>query len=191
MISFEQEVREWLIFNNATFVDNSLSYKLPDYTILRGTDKPFQLEVKEKRQSYAMHNWPTTIPEPNLFIVDELTVRKLLYHSPLSGMLVRDNTSGLYYFFSVLDLALVPVDSCNRVTNYSGTPGLKGKWLVSFVQVNSAFNLSDAFKGIRDYVKDHEDLFLKHTPLYGRWGVKTCGSVRDDNYRQHDVAVTR
>ena len=38
----------------------------------------FSCDVKEKRQNYTLNNWPKNdIPQENLFIIDDLSVRKI------------------------------------------------------------------------------------------------------------------
>src|SRR5688572_25749613 len=127
--SFEQEIKNYLKQQNIKFSDHSSTYNQLDFTIFRDDQPVFHFDAKEKRQTYNLSNWPRFGPELDLFILDDLAVRKCLAFAPKSGILVRDNLRQKYFFFSVIDLALMPRIRVNRPI-HRNQPDLKGKWLI-------------------------------------------------------------
>jgi hypothetical protein len=127
-LPFEQELKNHLLKSNIKFEDNSKSYKLLDFTLF--LEKKFHLDVKEKLQKYSVDNWPKVMPERDMFIIDDLAVRKCLAYFPLSGLLIRDKLNSRYIFFSVIDLALMPKKRVYRGIKRN-QPDIKGKWIVN------------------------------------------------------------
>ena len=82
-LPFEPELRDFLQQKNARFIDQTRGFYDADFALLLSDGARFALEVKEKRQSYTVQAWPQHTPEPHMFILDDLTVRKccLLYTS--------------------------------------------------------------------------------------------------------------
>ncbi|NWG33927.1 MAG: hypothetical protein HXY42_05755 [Chloroflexi bacterium] len=172
--SFEQEVKQCLADKGVSFLDKSDSFRHPDFTILLNGSPYFHLEVKEKRQAYNMKNWPRYIDEPDLFILDDLTVRKCLAYAPRSGVVIRDNLRGLYSFFSIVDLALMPRRRLNRRIERSA-PSWKGKWLINLKHGLTAKTLEEIFSGIRQYVEASDRILFEIIECYGRYEGEMIG----------------
>ena len=88
--SFQQEIRDLLTNCRIGFEDHSESYKELDF-IINFSGAIFHLDVKEKIQKYQTANWPKIVPESEMFILDDLSVRKCLAYAPnrafLSGII--------------------------------------------------------------------------------------------------------
>jgi hypothetical protein len=166
-VSVEQAVKRHLDRTSLRYTDNTTSFKKPDFTVWF-QETPFFLEVKEKRQAYNAHNWPAFVPEADLFILDDLTVRKCLGYAPRAGVLVRNNLDARYFFFSVIDLALMPKLRVNRPINRNA-PELKGKWLVNLQNGFGAATLDGAFAHIQQYLADLPAILFEHHPCYGEY----------------------
>lgn len=189
----EREVRAYLEQQRLGHTDNTNSFKRPDFTIWFAEKTPFFLEVKEKRQAYAMEHWPAFAPEDELFILDDLTVRKCLGFAPRSGILMRDNGYTRYHFFSVIDLALMPRLRVDRPIKRN-LPDLKGKWLINLRNSFSASTLDGAFIHIRDYLADLPAILYEHHPCYGKYVGEEVGSggiERNPGHWEIDVQATR
>jgi hypothetical protein len=192
MPSFEQEIKDLLGKHNVKYDDNSSSYSQPDFVVQLKGGHLF-LEVKEKRQSYAIDKWPIDPQEEHkTFILDELTVRKLMCHTPSSGLAVRDNTTGLYYFADIFALTLMPRVRCNREM---AEGVFKGKWVLNF----SNFEITDSVLGIfqkANKFKDTSALLLRervdcYKPYFLGEDVTTAGSLRTAEQKEYDVEATR
>jgi hypothetical protein len=191
--SLEQEVKRFLHKKKVDFQDNSASYTLLDFVILFKGEPYFHLEVKEKQRRYNTKNWPPFAEEADLFILDDLTVRKCLAHAPRSGVLVRDNVRGAYFFFSVIDLALMPRQRVNRDIRRKAS-AVKGKWLVNLRNGARAGNMEEAFAAVRAYVEALDDYLFTTTECYGDYvdeEVVSAGIVRKSSYWDRDVQSTR
>ena len=103
-VSFEQEIRTYLQQVGRPFTDETRAFCELDFTLLLPAGVRFHLEAKEKRQPYNASAWPDFAPEEELFILDDLTVRKCLAFAPRAGVVVKDGVVGRYLFFSVIDL---------------------------------------------------------------------------------------
>jgi hypothetical protein len=192
-LSIEQELKRYLTGERIRFVDNTASYQQPDFALWWQDGSAFFLEVKEKRQSYNSRNWPAFAPEPDLFILDDLTVRKCLAYSPRAGVLVRDNLRRQYHFFSVIDLALMPRCRVNRSINRT-TPDQKGKWLINLQNGLAAPTLPAALDHVRRYVAALPEILFAHHPCYGDYVGEEIGSggiPRSAGYWDADVQQTR
>lgn len=83
------------------------------------------VEVKEKRQPLTVRwqGWRPDVPERELFVMDELTVRRALRHYPEVYFLLRDVPGGDRMFITPLhELVCVERVRANR--------DRKGKWLL-------------------------------------------------------------
>jgi len=193
-ISFEQEIKKYFAKQGIKFDDASASYKRLDFTIYDKHDQPsFHLDVKEKRQKYNLKNWPEFAPEPDLFVLDDLTVRKCLAHAPQSGILIRDNLREKYIFFSVVDLALMPRLRVNRPINRN-QPDVKGKWLINLKNGKSASSLDKAIYNIRYYARDMDVILFDTLECFGNYAdekIEISGIVRKASYWDQDVKATR
>jgi hypothetical protein len=192
-LSVEQEVRYFLDRVRLRYNNQTDSFKRSDFSIWFAEKTVFFLEVKEKRQPYNMSNWPAFAPEPDLFILDDLTVRKALSVAPRAGILVRDNTQSRYHFFSVVDLALMPRVRVNRQINRH-SPELKGKWLINLRNGVTATTLESSFNQIRGYVDNLHDTLFGYKPCYGHYVDEQIGSGGIERLPGHwdvDVEATR
>lgn len=99
------------------------------------------LELKEKNQKYSKR-WLANgapAPEEDLFIIDELTVRRALAHYPSVFFLIRDNPSGGRVFFApIWELVSVERVRFNR--------GNKGKWLIDMGGFRVLDDVGDAHR---------------------------------------------
>ena len=191
--SIEQEVRQLLTRAEIRFVDNTTSFKELDFTILLEGKAAFYLEVKEKRQVYNLRNWPAFAPEVDLFILDDLTVRKCIGYAPRSGILVRDNLHTRYHFFSVIDLALMPRLRLNR-TIQRNVEELKGKWLVNLQNSTTTDTLHKALVAIEEYVDELPLILDEQHSCYGRYigeEIGTGGITRNPEHWETDIRETR
>lgn len=191
--SIEQELRQLLIRAEIRFVDKTTSYTELDFTLLFEGKAAFYLEVKEKRQIYNLKNWPSFAPEVDLFILDDLTVRKCIGYAPRSGILVRDNLQKRYHFFSVIDLALMPRLRLNRTTQRN-VQELKGKWLINLRNSTTTDTLHKAIVAIEDYVDELPLILDEQHSCYGRYigeEIGTGGITRNPEHWETDVRETR
>lgn len=151
------------------------------------------LEVKEKQRRYNAKNWLPFVKESDLFILDDLTVRKCLVHAPRRGILVRDGVNQVYVFLSVMDLALMPKMRVNRAIRRK-RDGVKGKWLLNLQNGARAKSVGDAFATIRSYLEEIDATLLTALPCYGDYvdeDVVSGGATRRPSYWVKDVASTR
>jgi len=193
LLALEKEVRNFLSMKGVDYQDKSTSFKHPDFTILLNGEAYFYLEVKEKRQKYNMNNWPEFCKEADLFILDDLTVRKCLAYSPRSGILIRDNLRNLYVFLSVVDLALMPRMRVNRRICRQ-IPTLKGKWLINLNNGVKAESIEDIFSAIRQYVDASDSILFEMIECYGQYegeDIGRGGITRKPAYWDIDVGSTR
>lgn len=182
--SFEQEIKEILTANKVKFKDHCDSFKKPDFTIYVKKKPYFYLEAKEKRQRYNMHHWQTKIAEENLFILDDLTVRKCLAYAPISGVLVRDNPRSRYALFTIVDLALMPRQRVNRPIQRA-VATLKGKWLIDLQHGFLAASLNDIFTRLRQYNDHQNEIIFKTLACYGNYpgeNIIQSGATRQPSH---------
>jgi len=195
MISFEQEIKAYFKENGIKFEDNSSSLKKMDFTIKDLFSKDWHIDAKEKRQIINIINWSlvTKENEPFTFIIDDLAARKALAYAPRSGLVVRNNLTNKYYWFSILDLFLMPKKRVNRKIEKNIT-AYKGKWLIDF---RNAFE-STSFSGIIEQLKAEEHSILnKFTEIlecYGKYigeDILMQGETRRPGHWDVDVTETR
>jgi len=190
MISFEREIREYLKAKNVTFIDYGASYDQPDFEI-KGRTTTFLAEAKEKRQTYSTSTWPINFPETKAFILDELTARKLMMYPQNGCLVIRDNTTGLYYFTDPVRLWLMPRTRCER--NHNGF--MKGKWVLNFDSFMQSDRLSDLFVWMRDWVNESKELFSRDAHLHAvdipGETIVEAGTPRTEEQKEHDVQETR
>jgi hypothetical protein len=120
--AFEELVGTWLgPFKIAHLDDpNRLDYWVPG---------PY-IDVKEKKKSLTLR-WQLLdgVPERDLFVIDELSVRKAAEHFPHAYFLIRDVPGGDRIFLARID-EMFCADRVRR--NRVGPTGhAKGKWIVS------------------------------------------------------------
>ena len=194
MQSFEQEIKAFFKIHDLAYKDNSNSYKRLDFTVLLDEKWVFHFDVKEKRQHYNHKNWQLTPQsEPHAFIMDDLAARKILAFAPYSGMVVRDNLLGGYYFFSVVDLLLMPKTRVNRPI-FKEKKTLKGKWIIDLRNGLKCNSLEQVYQLFKKYIDKREDLFIHIHDCYGNYvgeDIGELGEVRKSEYWDIDVKETR
>ncbi|MFQ5446669.1 MAG: hypothetical protein ACE5FF_07030, partial [Saprospiraceae bacterium] len=185
MQSFEQEIKTFLRDRNLEYKDNSSSFKRLDFSVVLDEQWTFYFDAKEKRQQYNLHNWNLT-PEQqeHTFIMDDLAARKILAYAPWSGMVVRDNLRENYYFFSVLDLFLMPKIRANRPI-HKAKKALKGKWVIDLRNGVICASMTEVLAVIKKYIAHREELFLHQLDCYGDYtgeDIGLSGEVRKPAY---------
>lgn len=191
--TLEQEVKNYFRSRGTHFKDNTSSFDKLDFTVLQDGQPAFHFEVKEKRQRYAMSNWPDFSPEEHLFIFDELTIRKCLAHSPNSGVIVRVKYTGDYYFFSVIDFALMPRMRIQRDIHRK-IHDVKGKWLVDLRNGKHARSLAECLEHSREYYRSLDHILFKEKGIYGDYigeQIEKGGIVRQPEHWDEDIKKTR
>jgi len=196
MQSLEQEFKTFLKSRNVKFTDNCESYKLLDFTLNNFSNgKDFHIDVKEKRQKINTKNWPTITEtdEEHTFIIDELAARKIIAYAPHAGLIIRDNIYERFYWFSILDLALMPKYRLNRSIQKS-TLQQKGKWVIDLRNAAKSKSLSDVFVSIEKYCTDIVTLCTEYLPCYGTYHAENIaqgGATRKPGHWDVDVKETR
>lgn len=126
-------------FNAAKEFENEVGTWLGDYKVanLEQSDRldwwvpGFYIDVKEKRQKLTAR-WVGLLPgvdETDLFVLDELSVRRAMRHFPHAYFVIRDVPSGGRVFLARIDeVTGAERARLNRVGN---TQHAKGKWVVS------------------------------------------------------------
>jgi hypothetical protein len=195
MQSLESEFKNYFTQHQIPYEDHITSLKKLDFSFGDPKAKTyFCFDVKEKRQHYTTRNWQQiTIPEEHLFILDDLAARKILVFAPNSGLVIRDNIHQKYYFFSVVDLYLMPKKRVNRAIKKQ-VETKKGKWLIDLRNGRSCSNLTEIFESIESYLKDRENIFLQTLECYGNYYEEEIGQggiTRKPGHWEIDVKGTR
>lgn len=194
MQSLEQEIKAFLKARQLEYKDNSSSFKRLDFSVRLGEDWVFYFDAKERRQAYNLKNWKlTAAQEPHTFIMDDLAARKILAYGPYSGMVVRNNLSAKYYFFSVLDLFLMPKTRVNRPIEKNAR-ALKGKWIIDLRNGRECDSMSEIFEHFKLYISKREDSFMNILECYGKYqgeDIEERGELRRPGYWDTDVRETR
>ena len=194
MQSFEQEIKVFLQSKKLEFKDNSSSFKRLDFSVRMDETWTFHFDAKEKRQKINLYNWKITAEqEPYTFIIDDLAARKILAFGPYSGMVVRDNLLGGYYFYSILDLLLMPKTRVNRPIE-KNEKAMKGKWVIDLRNGTKCNSMDEVLQNFKGYIAKREDLFLNFLPCYGNYqgeSIGERGEVRRPGHWDVDVKETR
>lgn len=195
MPSFEAEIRQYLSSRQVAFEDHCTSLRLLDFRFREPqTQIQFSFDAKEKRQHYNLKNWPqANIPEAYLFIIDDLAARKILAFAPNSGLAVRDNLHRSYYFFSVVDLYLMPKMRVNR-TIRRAVETQKGKWLIDLRHGQRCGNLPELFQAIKSFLANRQAIFGEILECYGYYPgeeVSHGGIPRRPGHWDVDIKGTR
>lgn len=196
MFSLEQEYKRFLKSKSINYNDNCSSYKLLDFTLINFcNNKNFYVDVKEKRQVINTKNWPLVSDEEEkfTFIVDDLAARKIFAYAPYSGLIIRDNITATYYWYSVIDLGLMPKIRVNRAIEKTCLQ-YKGKWIIDFrnaISTNSLENLSEI---IQQYAEGIVHTCTEFIPCYGNYyneKLSIQGEIRKPGHWETDVKETR
>ena len=194
MISFEQEIKAFLQAKMLEYKDNSSSFKRLDFSVRLDETWTFHFDAKEKRQKYNLYNWKLSADDEQFtFIIDDLAARKILAFGPYSGMVVRDNLLGGYYFFSVLDLFLMPKTRVNRPIE-KNAKAMKGKWVIDLRSGKKCTTMDEVLQLFKFYIEKREDLFLNILDCFGNYhgeDIGERGEVRRPEYWETDVKATR
>lgn len=195
MASLEQEIKDFLHAKGLAYKDNSSSFKRLDFSVALDGKWVFYFDAKEKRQHYNLRNWgiDSTVTEKFTFILDDLAARKILAYAPYSGMVVRDNLHGGYYFFSVLDLFLMPKLRVNRPIKKE-VEAQKGKWIIDLRNGLPCESLEGVLAAFRLYISQREDFFLNILECYGSYfgeQIGKGGELRRPDHWDTDVKETR
>ena len=196
MLSFEQEYKGFLKSQGISYKDNCTSYKLLDFTLVNFyNNRNLYIDVKEKRQMINTKNWPS-IEEGNekfAFIIDDLAARKIFAYAPYSGLIIRDNITSAYYWYSVIDLGLMPKIRVNRAIKKNDLQ-YKGKWIIDFRNAAKAHSLDDLSKTIKQYAEAIVHMCTEFIPCYGKYHnekLSVEGEIRNPSHWVIDVKETR
>ncbi len=124
-----------------------------DYQLAGPGARLLEIELKMKRQVYRGWSYRPDVPEKDLFILDELALRKLIDAGRYAFLLVRDLPCDRWAVWSTHDLVMT---SKVRVTRQLavGTGAVKGKVLISFAEDASLFcDVSSSIDFIVDTLK--------------------------------------
>jgi len=194
MLSLEQEIKEFLKLHGTQYQEGCNEFDELDFCIHSQQRGDFHFDAKEKIQNIQPANWPDIgVPEEFFFILDDLAARKTLLKSPRSGIVVRDNLNSIYYFFSIVDLFLMPRVRVNRRIERN-IPTLKGKWLVDLRNGTKARNLQEVFKAIAQYTDSFDEIFQNTLECYGSYNGEIIGQggiTRRPEHWNKDVSSTR
>lgn len=111
--------------------DRSGSMETPDFEVVLD-GRPVRLELKEKHQPYDPEIaaiWPDR-PEPQLVLVDELSLRRLVWADGGGYLLIADRGPRRWLLFGPWELWLAPRRRYERPGNAGGGTFLKGKVLL-------------------------------------------------------------
>ncbi len=188
---FEQEVRSLLISQKIPFVDGTQSTSELDFFLPRHN---VFFDAKEKAQRFSMKNWTgAAIAQEDLFIIDDLAVRKLLRNGPLSFCLIKDSSSPpvMYYIYSLVDLLCIPKTRVRRPIEKS-VKAFKGKWLVNLRDAAVFDELRDAMTYMLSYEKKFPLIFSEHIDCWGHYPseeIKTSGRTRIAAFWKKDATA--
>ncbi|MHB0923963.1 MAG: hypothetical protein ACYC3H_08375 [Bellilinea sp.] len=191
MHSFQHELEDYLTRKKISYESNVDSFTTLDFKIYsKSRGKYILAELKEKKQHYNIHNWPSVnIEEHNLFIFDDLSARKILKEAPLSCLLIRDFTTSKYHFMSVVDLFLMPKIRVNRPIEKNKMV-VKGKWFVDLRNSFSSTKLPIIFNQILKYLDGQDEIFKTKIECYGKYfgeTIFTGGILRRPDHWNKDV----
>jgi hypothetical protein len=186
---FEQEIKTYLTSQHISFTDNTrdvgaLDFFLPSFNVY--------FDAKEKRKQFSMHNWrEANTPQEYFFIVDDLAVRKMLYHAPDSFCLIRDSSASpaMYYVYSIVDFLCIPKRRVRRPIKRT-VLAFKGKWLVDLRDAACFDELADAVKYMTVYRRKHKTIFEEHIDCWGSYRsekIPKSGTTRTAAYWKEDA----
>lgn len=137
-------------FQNAKEFESEVAEKLGDWIHTRfesTTDLDiwspgYYLDVKEKRQKLgARWHLLEGVPERDLFVIDELSIRKGLEKAPEAYFLIRDVPGGRLFLTSVIHVAMGSRVRRNRIG--------KGKWIINLGEYRQIARVEDVPEIIR------------------------------------------
>ena len=187
----EREIKAYLTAQKEAFSDFSSSHTALDFHLHRSDA---HIDAKEKRQRFNMKNWQEArMPQEQMFIIDDLAVRKLLLNAPNSFSLIKDSSlsPAMYYVYSIVDFLCIPKVRCKRPIQRT-TSAFKGKWIVDLRDAALFETLADAIKYILGYGRKHPEIFKNHIDCWGRYPsekIAKSGAVRTRRYWSIDAKV--
>ena len=191
--SFENSFREYLNSQplNMGYADHSDSYTDLDFSLKIGASI-FALELKEKKQKYNLLNWDGVhIPEEHFMLIDELSIRKIVLSGASAGLLVKDSAREKMFFFSMIDLVLMPkIKRFNRPTKFNEQEGIKGKWAIDLRHGMECKDFATVLRAIQNYQRVSP--LLREIPsclnTYHGETIMQGGTTRTLDYLNKDVA---
>ena len=191
--SLENSFREYLNSQplNMGYADHSDSYTDLDFSLKIGAGI-FALELKEKKQKYNLLNWEGVhIPEEHFMLIDELSIRKIVLSGANTGLLVHDSVRDKMFFFSMIDLVLMPkIKRFNRMTNFNEKDGIKGKWAIDLRHGMECKDFATVLRAIQNY--QQLSPLLQEIPsclnVYHGETIMQGGITRTLDYLNKDVA---
>lgn len=201
-MSFENKVVDFLEQEFWNYDVHTESPAMPDIVLhLYGEEDDGQsVELKEKKQSYNLNSWSAIpYPEPNSFILDELTVRKLMYWTGLDSYVliqVLDGSGDPSIFLLTGTMMLtIPKIRCNR---YIGNGAFKGKWIINLTDLHrfddspleTAFEtieqISNNLDDLCGVTKDYPKSSLACIGQYYNESIPEQGARRRDHWKEKD-----
>ncbi|MDQ3956273.1 MAG: hypothetical protein M3285_12075 [Actinomycetota bacterium] len=105
-----------------------------DYQLLGPGEHLLQVELKTKRQTYkGWDRYRPDIPERDLFILDELALRRIVEAGRYAFLLAFDMNTPRWCLWTTADLVLTSKERVARRLA-TGEPSLKGKVLISLTE---------------------------------------------------------
>ena len=188
---FEQDIRSYFTASREPFTDFTSSHTAPDFHLTR---RDIYIDAKEKCQQFTMSNWrEARMPQENLFIIDDLAVRKLLLHAPNSFVIIRNSSIDppMHYVYSIVDFLCMPKKRCRRTISKTITT-VKGKWLIDLRDAAAFATLDEAMHYILRYAEKHPAIFETHLDCWGNYRsekVGRGGTTRVATYWKEDSKV--
>lgn len=174
--TFEREVGKALRKDGEfELLDSTESYDEVDFELgCRG--RRIFLEIKEKRQPYR-EAWleASGIKQERLFILDELSARKIVLRAPRAYLLVKDHLQSSLTLFGALELVTLPKTRINRSID-GGIATYKGKWLIDLRHGKGCETLPEAFELIKRRSSSEEELWSS-LACHGRYENETLGRL--------------
>lgn len=105
-----------------------------DFALMGPRERMLELELKTKRQPYrGWSHFRPDVPEPDLFILDELALRKIVDGGRYAFLLVHDMPGDRWCLWTTADLVLTSKGRVARplLRDHSF---VKGKLLISFLE---------------------------------------------------------
>ena len=161
-----------------------------DFQLLAPGERLCEVELKAKHQRYnGWQDFTRNTPERDLFIVDELTIRKLLSAGRYAFLLLRDDPCDRWTVWSIMELVLA---SKTRATRQLATSngGSKAKILLDLNDSSYHYtHVDDALTGIANLVATTDQLWndigaWPSGPPIATVGTKTPTSRVQDSSQQ-------
>lgn len=138
------------------------SFNRLDYQLIGPGERLIELELKAKHQPLS-EGWKRLRPDvdaSDLFVLDELAVRKIVDAGRYAFLLIRDVPRDLWHLFSAGDLVVASRVRHTRRLEKGQVPAYKGKLV---------FNLSEAGHHSRELDVALEAIASTATELEARW----------------------